>query len=145
MPSIEQAITEHSLILLVDDHPTNRLVVSRQLALADYFCETAEDGKQGLERWQTGRYALVLSDIHMPVMDGYQMSRELQLQEQKQNKLPISIVALTAAALKGKSERCLAACIDDYLMKPVSISQLVACLQKRLPHTISSQQKNYLH
>ncbi len=141
LPSIEQAITEHSLILLVDDHPTNRLVVSRQLALAGYLCETAEDGEQGLERWQTGRYALVLSDIHMPVMDGYEMSRELRLQEKKQNKPRIPIVALTAAALKGESERCMAAGMDDYLMKPVSISQLVACLQKWLPHTISSQQK----
>ena len=139
LPNVEQAIAERSLILLVDDHPTNRLVVSRQLALAGYLCETAEDGVQGLERWQTGRYALILSDIHMPVMDGYQMSRELRLQEQKHNKQRIPVVALTAAALKGESERCLAAGMDDYLMKPVSISQLVACLQKWLPHTKSMQ------
>ncbi|MGH8050516.1 MAG: ATP-binding protein [Arenimonas sp.] len=139
LPSIEQAVTENSLILLVDDHPTNRLVVSRQLALAGYLCETAEDGVQGLERWQTGRYALVLSDIHMPVMDGYQMSREIRQEEQKQHKSRTPVVALTAAALKGESERCLAAGMDDYLMKPVSISQLVACLQKWLPHTRSLQ------
>ena len=139
LPTIEQAVAENSLILLVDDHPTNRLVVSRQLALAGYLCETAEDGVQGLERWQTGRYALVLSDIHMPVMDGYQMSRELRQQEQTQQKPRTPVVALTAAALKGESERCLAAGMDDYLMKPVSISQLVACLQKWLPHTISLQ------
>jgi two-component system, NarL family, sensor histidine kinase EvgS len=137
LPSIEQAVAERSLILFADDHPTNRLVVSRQLALAGYLCETAEDGAQGLERWQSGRYALVLSDIHMPVMDGYQMSRELRQQEQKQNKLRTPIVALTAAALKGEAERCMAAGMDDYLMKPVSISQLVACLQKWLPHTRS--------
>jgi len=139
LPTIEQAIAERSLILLVDDHPTNRLVVSRQLALAGYLCETAEDGVQGIERWQTGRYALILSDIHMPVMDGYQMSRELRQQEQKQNKPRIPIVALTAAALKGESERCLAAGMDDYLMKPVSIAQLVGCLQKWLPHTKTLQ------
>lgn len=135
LPTIDQAIAENSLILLVDDHPTNRLVVSRQLALAGYLCETAEDGVQGLERWQTDRYALILSDIHMPVMDGYQMARELRQREQKQNKSRTPVVALTAAALKGESERCLAAGMDDYLMKPVSISQLIACLQKWLPHT----------
>ncbi|MEO8001448.1 MAG: ATP-binding protein, partial [Arenimonas sp.] len=139
LPTIEQAITEHSLILLVDDHPTNRLVVSRQLALAGYLCETAEDGMQGIEHWQTGRYALILSDIHMPVMDGYQMARELRQQEMKKNIPRIPIVALTAAALKGESERCMAAGMDDYLMKPVSISQLVASLQKWLPHTKTLQ------
>jgi two-component system, NarL family, sensor histidine kinase EvgS len=139
LPTIEQAIAERSLILMVDDHPTNRLVVSRQLALAGYLCETAEEGVQGIERWQSGRYALVLSDIHMPVMDGYQMSREIRHQEQTHHKPRIPIVALTAAALKGEAERCMAAGMDDYLMKPVSISQLVACLQKWLPHTITSQ------
>lgn len=135
LPTIDQAIAEHSLILLVDDHPTNRLVVSRQLALAGYLCETAEDGQQGIERWQSGRYSLILSDIHMPVMDGYQMTRELRQLEHAEQKQRIPIVALTAAALKGESERCMSAGMDDYLMKPVSISQLVACLQKWLPHT----------
>ncbi len=145
LPTVEQAIAERSLILLVDDHPTNRLVVSRQLALAGYLCETAEDGVQGIERWQTDRYALILSDIHMPAMDGYQMSRELRQQEQKQNKPRMPIVALTAASLKGESERCLAAGMDDYLMKPVSIAQLVSCLQKWLPHTKPSQTEEVAH
>jgi len=140
LPSIDQAIAEHSLILLVDDHPTNRLVVSRQLALAGYLCETAEDGVQGIERWNTGRYSLILSDIHMPVMDGYQMAQELRRLEQSTQKPRIPVVALTAAALKGESERCIAAGMDDYLMKPVSISQLVACLQKWLPHTRPADQ-----
>ncbi len=144
LPSIEQAIQEQSLILLVDDHPTNRLVVSRQLALAGYVCETAEDGVQGIERWQTGRYALILSDVHMPVMDGYQMTRELRALEQIEHKQRTPIVALTAAALKGESERCIAAGMDDYLMKPVSISQLVACLQKWLPHTKPAEQTSDL-
>jgi two-component system, NarL family, sensor histidine kinase EvgS len=137
LPNIEQAIAERSLILLVDDHPTNRLVVSRQLALAGYLCETAEDGVQGIESWRSGRYALILSDIHMPVMDGYQMTRQLRQLEQAQQKERMPIIALTAAALKGESLRCMAAGMDDYLMKPVSISQLVACLQKWLPHTKS--------
>ncbi|MEO6173152.1 MAG: ATP-binding protein, partial [Arenimonas sp.] len=139
LPSIEQAEREHSLILMVDDHPTNRLVVSRQLALAGYVCETAEDGEQGVQRWYSGRYSLILSDIHMPIMDGYQMTRELRQLEQKQKKQRIPIVALTAAALKGEAERCIAAGMDDYLMKPVSIAQLVACMQKWLPHTKPSE------
>ena len=74
LPTTEQAEHDRSLILLVDDHPTNRLVIARQLGLAGFLCETAEDGEQGLERWRSGRYALVLSDIHMPKLDGYQMT-----------------------------------------------------------------------
>jgi CheY-like chemotaxis protein/HPt (histidine-containing phosphotransfer) domain-containing protein/anti-sigma regulatory factor (Ser/Thr protein kinase) len=135
LPSIAQAEAERSLILLVDDHPTNRVVVARQLALAGYASEPAEDGAQGLERWRSGRYALVLSDVHMPVMDGYQMTRALRTEEARDGKPRTPVVALTAAALKGESERAHAAGMDDYLIKPVTIADLAACLGKWLPHT----------
>jgi two-component system sensor histidine kinase EvgS len=135
LPSIAQAEAERSLILLVDDHPTNRVVVARQLALAGYACEDAEDGAQGLARWREGRYALVLSDVHMPVMDGYQMTRALRAEEARDGRPRTPVVALTAAALKGESERAHAAGMDDYLIKPVTIADLAACLGKWLPHT----------
>ena len=135
LPGIAQAEAERSLILIVDDHPTNRLVVARQLALAGYASESADDGQLGLEKWRSGRYALVLSDVHMPVMDGYQMARALREEEQRGGKPRTPMVALTAAALKGEAERCLASGMDDYLAKPVSIPVLAACLQKWLPHT----------
>ncbi|MEO8742593.1 MAG: ATP-binding protein, partial [Lysobacteraceae bacterium] len=135
LPDSRQAEVERSLILLVDDHPTNRLVVARQLALAGYACETAEDGVEGLERWRSGRYALVLSDIHMPRMDGYQMTRALREEDARDGHARIPVIALTAAVLKGEAERCLAAGMDDYLTKPVSIPQLAACIGRWLPHT----------
>ncbi|HEY0310363.1 MAG TPA: ATP-binding protein, partial [Luteimonas sp.] len=69
LPSIDDAMREGSLVLLVDDHPTNRLVIGRQLALAGFASEVAEDGEQGLARWRSGRHALVLSDVHMPGLD----------------------------------------------------------------------------
>jgi two-component system, NarL family, sensor histidine kinase EvgS len=134
LPSIASAIEERSLILVVDDHPTNRIVVGKQLALAGFACEFAEDGQQGIQQWQTRRYALVLSDIHMPVMDGYQMSREIRNLEKAENLRPTPIIALTAAALKGDAERCFAAGMDDYLVKPVSIPQLAECIYTWLPH-----------
>ncbi len=133
-PDVRQAEADRSLILLVDDHPTNRLVVARQLGLAGYACETANDGVDGLERWRSGRYALVLSDIHMPRMDGYQMARALRAEEARGGSTRIPVIALTAAALKTEAERCLAAGMDDYLSKPVSIKQLAACLGRWLPH-----------
>ena len=133
-PGVSQAEAERSLVLLVDDHPTNRLVVARQLALAGYACETAEDGIEGLECWRSGRYGLILSDIHMPRMDGYQMARALREEEAREGRARIPLIALTAAALKSEAQRCLAAGMDDYLSKPVSIRQLAECLGRWLPH-----------
>ncbi|MFT3897556.1 MAG: ATP-binding protein [Thermomonas sp.] len=136
LPSVAEAEAERSLILLVDDHPTNRTVIARQLALAGYASETAEDGAQGLAAWRSGRFALVLSDVHMPHMDGYQMARAIRTLEAKEGRGGHTpIVALTAATLKGEVERCLDAGMDDYLAKPVAIPVLVAALQRWLPHT----------
>ncbi|MGV8943918.1 ATP-binding protein [Thermomonas sp.] len=139
LPTVEAAEDERSLVLLVDDHPTNRQVIQRQLALAGYASETAEDGIEGLERWRSGRYALLLSDVHMPRMDGYQLARTVREEEAHSGKPRTPIVALTAAALKGEAERCLAAGMDDYMAKPVSIPTMGACLQRWLPHTASAQ------
>jgi signal transduction histidine kinase/DNA-binding response OmpR family regulator len=138
LPSVVEAEAENSLILLVDDHPTNRAVIVRQLALAGYASETAEDGAQGLAAWRSGRYALVLSDVHMPHMDGYQMTRAIRTLESREGRGGHTpIVALTAATLKGEVERCLDAGMDDYLAKPVAIPVLTATLQRWLPHTAS--------
>lgn len=136
LPSVAQALAERSLVLIVDDHPTNRLVVARQLALAGYASESANDGIQGLAAWRSGRYALVLSDVHMPEMDGYEMTRALRSEEAQAGKSRTPVIALTAAALKGEAERCLAAGMDEFLSKPVSIPELVACLRRWLPHTV---------
>ncbi len=136
LPTVERALAERSLVLIVDDHPTNRLVVARQLALAGYASESAEDGLKGLAAWRSGRYALILSDVHMPEMDGYEMARALRDEEAKTHKPRTPVIALTAAALKGEAERCLAAGMDQYLAKPVSIPELVQALQRWLPHTV---------
>jgi len=136
LPTVEEAERERSLVLLVDDHPTNRLVIARQLALAGYASEAAEDGEQGLEKWRSGRYALLLSDVHMPKLDGYQLACAIREEEARDGRARTPIVALTAAALKGEAERCLAAGMDDYLAKPVGIPALSATLRRWLPHTV---------
>ena len=139
LPTLQEAERERSLVLLVDDHATNRQVIQRQLALAGYASETAEDGVEGLERWRSGRYALLLSDVHMPRMDGYQLARAIREEEARRDLPRIPIVALTASALKGEAERCLDAGMDDYMAKPVGVPTLGACLQRWLPHTAASQ------
>ncbi len=134
LPSVEQAEAEGSLVLLVDDHPTNRLVLARQLGLAGFACDTAEDGEQALARWRAGRYALVLSDVHMPKMDGYDLARAIRAEEAADGRPRTPIVAITAAAMKGEAERCLEAGMDDFLAKPVTIPVLLDRLRRWLPH-----------
>jgi len=133
-PSVEQAEHEHSLILLVDDHPTNRDVIARQLAKAGYACLSAVDGERGLQQWRSGRFALVLADIHMPRMDGYAMTGAIRTAEQRGGLARTPVIALTANVSKGEAERCIAAGMDDFLGKPVSIAQLAAKLRVWLPH-----------
>ena len=137
LPTTEQAAREGSLVLLIDDHPTNRMVIARQLALAGYASEAAEDGEQGLAMWRSGRFGLLLSDVHMPKLDGYELARTIRAEEARDGRARTPIVALTASALKGEAERCLAAGMDDYLAKPVGIPVLTAMLQRWLPHIAS--------
>lgn len=135
LPTLARAEQERSLVLVVDDHPTNRLVIARQLALAGYLCETADDGEQGLGAWRSGRYALVLTDVHMPRLDGYQLAQAIRDDEARRELPRTPVIALTANAMKGEAERCLAAGMDDFLIKPTPVAVLSACLQRWLPHT----------
>jgi CheY-like chemotaxis protein/HPt (histidine-containing phosphotransfer) domain-containing protein len=139
LPSVAEAERERSLVLLVDDHPTNRQVIARQLALAGYASEAAEDGEDGLIAWRSGRYALVLTDVHMPRRDGYALAAAIRAEEAVRGLPRTPIVALTAAALKGEAERCFGAGMDDYLAKPVGIAALAAMLRRWLPHTAEAR------
>ena len=138
LPSTGEAEAERSLVLLVDDHPTNRLVVTRQLALAGFRCEAVNDGVQGLEAWRSGRFALVLTDLHMPLMDGYQLAAEIRADEARRGLARTPLIALTAAVLKGEAERCIEAGMDDYIAKPASIDTLLRRLTHWLPHLASA-------
>lgn len=133
-PGVAEAERERSLILLVDDHPTNRDVIARQLAKAGYACISADDGEEGLQQWRSGRFALVLADIHMPRMDGYAMTGAIREIERREARARTPVIALTANVTKGEAERCIAAGMDDFLGKPVSIAQLAAKLRVWLPH-----------
>ena len=118
-------------MLLVDDNETNRDVMSEQLRLLGYACELAEDGVQALAMWRSGRYALLLTDCHMPHMDGFELTETIRQTEAKGRRLPI--VAITANAMQGEAQRCLARGMDDYLSKPLRMAELAPMLQKWLP------------
>jgi signal transduction histidine kinase/CheY-like chemotaxis protein/HPt (histidine-containing phosphotransfer) domain-containing protein len=125
---------ERPLVLVVDDHPVNLEVLVRQLDLLGVAADTAEDGVEALESWQARPYAAVLADIHMPRMDGYEFARRLRAVEAERhdNQARTPVVAVTANAMKGEEERCLAAGMDAYLVKPVNIDLLRATLVRWL-------------
>ena len=132
-PDRDEAIRQGRLILVVEDNETNQEVIRHQLDMLGYCCDVAADGRQAFSRWLGGSYGLVLSDIHMPYMDGYQLAEAIRQEEAKHGRGWTPILALTANALKGEAERCQAAGMDGYLGKPVALSQLVQQLARWLP------------
>jgi CheY-like chemotaxis protein/HPt (histidine-containing phosphotransfer) domain-containing protein len=119
-------------VLVVDDHPVNRDVLVRQLGLFGLAADTAEDGTNALEAWASGHYAAVLADLHMPGMDGYELTRRLRAAEAAEGGPRTPVIAVTANAMRGEEERCLAAGMDAYLAKPVAIDRLRAALERWL-------------
>ncbi|MGZ4953636.1 MAG: response regulator [Methylobacter sp.] len=135
-PSREVALHQDRLILVAEDNETNRKVILRQLALLGFAADVTDNGRQALERWQSGEYALLLTDLHMPEMDGYELTTAIRAEEKDSRRIPI--VAFTANALKGESEYCRVVGMDDYLSKPVQLAQLKAMLEKWLPAAAES-------
>ena len=120
-------------VLVVEDHPVNREVLVRQLGLLGLAADTANDGAEAWAAWTQRNYAAVLADIHMPGMDGYALVRCMRATEAEQRKDRTPVVAVTANALKGEEERCLAAGMDAYITKPVNIDRLRDTLARWLP------------
>ena len=132
-PTVEAARAEGTLVLMVDDHPTNRTLLKRQLNLLGYAAEVAENGLEALEKWKSGRYAIVVTDCNMPEMDGYDLTRAIRKQETGSGSRRVPIIACTANALAGEADNCIAAGMDDFLVKPVEIEALAKMLNHWLP------------
>ncbi|MDZ4103307.1 MAG: PAS domain S-box protein [Hydrogenophaga sp.] len=123
------------LVLVAEDNDINQKVISHQLALLGVAVEMASDGIDALARWRAGqateRHSLLLTDLHMPGIDGYTLAATIRSEEAEGARLPI--VALSANALRGEIDRCRAAGMDDYLSKPVQLDQLGELLRRWLP------------
>jgi two-component system sensor histidine kinase/response regulator len=131
VPTRDEALRRHRLILVAEDNEINQKVIREQLGLLGYAADIVNTGREALERSKSGQYALLLTDLHMPEMDGYDLTLQIRLAEAGRVRMPI--IALTANALKGEAERCLAVGMDDYLSKPAPLGALEAALKKWMP------------
>jgi signal transduction histidine kinase/CheY-like chemotaxis protein len=124
-------------ILLVEDNPINEHIVRTFVQRAGHQVVSVSDGLKALEQHQQQRFDAILMDCQVPVMDGFQSTREIRKRETGHH---TPIIALTASAMQGERERCLAAGMDDFLSKPVDLAELNRVLQQWLPPNAGAPQ-----
>jgi two-component system sensor histidine kinase EvgS len=126
-----QAPTRPLTILVVDDHPANRLLLSRQLSHLGHRVLEAEEGAQGLELWREHEFDLVITDSNMPMLSGYELAGAIRDEERAKGLPPTLILGFTANAQPEEKIRCLEAGMDDCLFKPILLADLSAWLASR--------------
>lgn len=129
----ESAAARAPLVLVVDDHPTNRELLARQVRLLGLRAETADGGVSALRRWREGSFDMVITDCHMPELDGYALTRAIRELEARESRHRSPIIAWTASVLSDEAERCREAGMDDLLTKPTGMAWLRTTLEKWLP------------
>ena len=117
-------------ILLVEDNPENRDMLSRRLIRRGFEVEFAEDGEEAVRKAREAAPALILMDLSLPVMDGWEATRQIKADA---STAAIPVIALTAHAMSSDRERALGAGCDDYDTKPVDLERLLAKMQALLP------------
>ncbi|MBT2296161.1 transporter substrate-binding domain-containing protein [Pseudomonas fluorescens] len=115
-------------ILVVDDYPANRLLLSQQLSYLGHRVREADDGVQGLRAWRAERFDVVITDCNMPLMSGYELARAIRQAERAEGVSPGVILGFTANAQPEEKARCVEAGMDDCLFKPISLKALNTCL-----------------
>jgi len=122
-------------ILLVEDNEMNRDMLSRRLARKGYEVSIAVDGRQGVEMAQSAAPDLILMDMSLPVLDGWEATRQLKNADATRH---IPVIALTAHAMSGDRERALEAGCDDYDTKPIELTRLLEKIETMLNRTPSA-------
>jgi signal transduction histidine kinase/DNA-binding response OmpR family regulator len=134
-------VTRHTLaeakrrvrILLVEDNIVNQKLTMRLLEKMGYRSDTVGNGKEAVEALEMDTYDVVLMDVQMPEMDGYEATRVIRNPQSKVRNHDVPIIAMTANAMKGDRERCLEAGMDDYLSKPIQPQKLLEVMKTFLP------------
>jgi CheY-like chemotaxis protein/nitrogen-specific signal transduction histidine kinase len=135
-PTVAEARAQGRLILVAEHDEIKQQIILRQLEVLGYAAEVVGNGVEALQLWRAGHYGLLLSDLHMPEMDGYALAGAIRAEEAKQGvaqqeRMPI--LALNANALRGEAIRAREAGMDDHLPKPLPLSLLQAALTKWPP------------
>jgi PAS domain S-box-containing protein len=130
-------------ILLVEDSPDNRTITVAYLRDTPYQVEIAENGAIAYEKFTAGHYDLLLMDRQMPIMDGLTATRAIRVWEQTNHRAPTPIIALTASALKGDQEKCVAAGCTAYLTKPIKQEVLLQAIKEHsIGASMSSEEES---
>ncbi|HKH87905.1 MAG TPA: response regulator, partial [Acidimicrobiales bacterium] len=122
--------TRSGRILLVEDNKVNQLVGSKVLENLGYTFTIANNGLEAVDAFQAGTYDAVLMDCQMPEMDGYEATGAIRQIEGSDGHIPI--IAMTAAAMDGDRENCMAAGMDDFITKPVRLEAVSTALERWL-------------
>ena len=135
-------VTRHTLsedrrrkvrILLAEDNPTNQQVALRILEKMGFRADAVANGQEAIQALKMGPYDIVFMDVQMPVMDGFEATRQIRNPQSAVRDHKVPVIAMTAHAMKGDRERCLEAGMDDYVPKPISPKTLAEALERWLP------------
>jgi signal transduction histidine kinase/ActR/RegA family two-component response regulator len=122
-------------ILVAEDNEINQVVIRRQIEQLGYTATIVPDGRAAVKEWMTGEFDIILTDCHMPEMDGFALTRHIRELEAARPGAQIPIVAITANALNGEAERCLSTGMDGYLAKPVRLAELKSTIDALVAQT----------
>lgn len=123
-------------ILIAEDNPINQKVIERMVQKLGYRVDLVANGIEAIQALDRFQYALVFMDCQMPEMDGFEACREIR---RRPSEIRIPIVAITANAMKGDRERCLAAGMDDYVSKPFKQEDLRRVIERWVPKPAASE------
>ncbi len=134
--AVHVAETEESLggllsVLVAEDNPVNQLVIQEHLQQLGFDVTLVETGKQAVDCFAVGAFAILLMDVQMPVMDGLQATKHIrEIERKSEGTTRIPIIALTAESMSGDRQKCLAVGMDDYIGKPIDGEKLKSALTK---------------
>ena len=130
-PTRHAALEQGKLLLLAEDNETNQKVITRQLAMLGYATDVVSNGLQAIEKLTSDHYGLLITDIHMPVMDGYELIAKVRTAAPSFNKIPI--IALSANASREEMDKCKQLGANEYLVKPALLHDFKKMLTRYLP------------
>ncbi len=127
----------HARVLVAEDHPLNQITLQGQLELLGCEVTLAGDGEEALAQWDIAPYDLVLTDVNMPYLNGYELARKL-----REEGATLPIIGVTANAMLDEERRCVEAGMNAWLVKPIELRTLMGILRKYMPIALNSAAKN---